>query len=334
MQQKERLIILIEKYQDGTCTDAERQELEQWYTSYNHEATLEELLNEKEQGELKDELLAAIRQEILEKEQSPVPMPVPRKHMLGFWRSVAAVLLCTGLSYAMYKWLHTPVKTSPEVLFVEVVTPKGKTMEMVLPDSSKVWLNAGSKLKYAKHFDNKMREVYLDGEAFFDVKQEANRSFIVYSGEVATQVLGTSFNVSNYPGNEVVAVTVLQGKVRVAQREKELGIVLPDQQVSYNTLTGTVMHEKINAAELSSWKDGWLIFKEQSFQDIAAQLQRKFDITIEINDPALARCRFTASFAPNTNLAKVLNLLCKINHSDYQLMSDVNKVIIKGKGCK
>lgn len=331
MQQKERLIVLIEKFQSNTCTAEELQELETWYATYDSNTTLGEILDKSEQQVLKNELFQAIRQET-----GIASLPRVKQarllQMSSFRRVAAAVIGMLGLCYGGYKWAHTAF-TSPEILYTTITTPRGQTREVLLPDSSKVWLNAASKIKYANNFTAQKREIFLEGEAFFDIKQDASRSFIVHTGEVATQVLGTSFNVSNYSGNETLEVTVVQGKVQVAKKGKEIGIVLPDQQVSYNYITGAVLHQKTDAAAYSSWKEGWLVFKEQSFQEIVSQLQRKFDTTIEIQDPALARCRFTASFAPGTDLPKVLNLLCRINHSNCQLLAGVNKIIIKGKGC-
>lgn len=328
MQQPERIIILIEKFQANACTDAELQELEAWYATFDQRTKLSDLLNESEQQALKGELLAAINQEI-----APATSPHRVRRMPSFRQVAAAAAVLVGICLGTYKWMHKAPLSSQNILYTTITTPRGQTREVMLPDSSKVWLNADSKIKFAENFTPQKREVYLEGEAFFDIKQETSRSFTVHSGEVATQVLGTAFNVNNYAGNETLVVTVVQGKVQVAKANATIGIVTRDQQVTYNRATGAVLQQKTDATASSSWKEGWLVFKEQSFQEIVSQLQRKYDTTIEIQDPGLARCRFTASFAPDTDLPKVLNLLCRINHSNCQLIAGANKIIIKGKGC-
>ncbi|NSL90973.1 DUF4974 domain-containing protein [Chitinophaga sp. Mgbs1] len=331
MQQNERIITLIEKYSADACTDSELQELEAWYAAYENNAPLSSLLDASARQELKGELLHSIRQEIA-RHTAAKPVTGRSRRLLLLSRAAAAVIITATVSWGVHQRMHPDVVTTGNG-YTQISTARGETRQVVLPDSSKVWLNADSRIRYAAGFNASRREVFLDGEAFFDIHRDPARSFVVHTGKVTTQVLGTAFNVSSYPGSETLAVTVVQGKVRVAEGAAEMGVLLPDQQISYNRSTRKAIYQRTDAAATASWKEGWLVFREQSFREIAAALQRKFDISIDISDPALARCRFTASFAPGTDLPKVLNLLCRINHSNYQLKADSNKIIIKGKGC-
>lgn len=202
--------------------------------------------------------------------------------------------------------------------YVYYNSPLGKRNYYLFPDGSKVWLNAGSKVRITKDFKGKFREVFLEGEAFFDVVHNTQKPFIIHTGNIVTQVLGTAFNVSAYPKKNI-SVVVLRGKVGVKDAKRLLAFVNPNQQLAYNLKTKALKSEQVNAELYTSWTKGELELKDVSMEEASEIISRWYNVKIVFKDQHLKKNHFVASFPVNTSLEQVIGIISKLNKFSYEI---------------
>ncbi len=260
---------------------------------------------------------------------------------LNMWRmyqQVAAVLLIPVLGFSLWYYFsaktdnYTPAQELAQS-WVEINAPDGARVEFFLPDSSKGWLNSGSKLKYPAVF-NKERKVELTGEAWFNVKHLNNSGFVVGVPDMNIKVLGTQFNVSSYPGDAFTDVTLEKGKVEVNGKAATFNQILsPNQKIIFNRETRSLNLVKVDASRFSAWKEGYLIIDNEPLGQVVGRLERWYNVEIIIQDEALKNYRFKATFKDEP-LEEVLRLMAKTTPIDYKIekrTSDANGVLIQKK---
>ncbi|WP_343567672.1 FecR domain-containing protein [Sphingobacterium sp.] len=170
----------------------------------------------------------------------------------------------------------------PSKLILELATPLGGIYQITLPDGTKVWLNAGSSLKYPMSFAKNERRVRLEGEAFFEVTKDSARPFRVLSKGQEIEVLGTAFNVNAYPDNTAIKTTLVKGKVKLSNnnRYSEAIYLLPGQQ-STNTNNGKIQLANVDTAPFTAWKEGLFYFDETPLSDALQQIGRWYNVEVK-----------------------------------------------------
>ncbi|WP_462267192.1 FecR family protein [Mucilaginibacter sp.] len=248
------------------------------------------------------------------------------------WLTAAAVtgFLITAGGIAMYSSRVAVTVVNSK----ETMAANGQVTQVTLADGTQVWLNSGSKLKYPETFTGAKREVNLVGEAFFEVKHDNAHPFIVHSGKLTTQVLGTSFNVKAYSADPVMKVEVVTGKVGVMRYPAVKGaqalLLTPNQEAVYNTAKGTFYKDGFaDAALLSSWKDGKLVFKNQLLPEVTNALQRRFNISLAA-DANLQHCTISADFT-GVALPDILTVLARLVKG--KVTKTPTAYQLHGKGC-
>jgi transmembrane sensor len=215
------------------------------------------------------------------------------------------------------------------------IAPKGQQRHLVLEDGTQVWLNANSELQYKKSFSgSKTREVYLDGEAFFDVTEDKDMPFVVHASGLAIKVLGTAFNVKSYADDRVVQTTLVSGKVNIATTTDDpvQFTLLPNQQALFSKDSRTMaLEEAIVTENYIAWKSGWMIFDNTPFKDIKKTLERWYDVSIVMEDENSLSCTFSAKFKDKT-LEEVLELFRNTESISYRIVDD--QVFIDGRLCE
>ena len=217
---------------------------------------------------------------------------------------------------------------------MEVVESGNRQLSLMLPDSSQVWLNRNSKLIYDPDFDGTAREVQLAGEAFFVVKKNPQRPFIIQTDESLTKVLGTSFNLRAYPEEAVVELVVATGRVAFAARENavEEAVLIPGQAAVLNKESEKINQYNSLTANAWAWKSGILQFEGQTLQEVLQDLERYYNVSLQLQNSALANCRFTGSF-DQARLEDVLQVLTATLQLEYKQQAD-QTIILRGQGCK
>jgi len=166
----------------------------------------------------------------------------------------------------------------------EVVIPYGKKSQLTLEDGTKVWLNAGSRMAFPTKFTGKKREVFLEGEAYFEVAHNQGLPFVVNTGEIAIKVLGTRFNLSAYKSDKLTETVLLEGKVTVSELSalgflKSETILTPNQKASYDRNNRSISVMNVADADLAiAWTEGWFKFSQQSLDEVLNKLQRYYNV--------------------------------------------------------
>lgn len=203
-------------------------------------------------------------------------------------------------------------------------TPKGGTYALVLPDGSKVWLNAASSLTYPSKFDGQERVVKLEGEAYFDVKT-MTIPFKVITDDREVNVLGTEFNISAYRADDDVRITLVEGKVSVSSNAHEEVILNPGQQ-AFGT-PGNIDIRTVNTESYTAWKNGYFSFDETPLNEIMRQISRWYDAEVVYDDPSLETVRFSGSLSRYERLSHVLDRIAFIGTVRFEIRD--RQIIVK-----
>lgn len=205
---------------------------------------------------------------------------------------------------------------SDEISYNKISTPKGGQYQVILPDGSKVWLNAGSSLRFPTAFIGNERQVELTGEAYFEVAKLTIPSpsggghklvpFIVQTNDVNIEVLGTHFNVMAYANEKSVNTTLLEGSVRVSQLTTHNSQLLtPGQQAKVN---GSIQLVNVDTEEVVAWKNNLFQFNGADIQTVMGQIERWYDVEVDYEGEMPSK-HFTGIISKNINVSKVLGML-------------------------
>lgn len=225
------------------------------------------------------------------------------------WIGIAAtVAIFAGVGLLFYKNVNQKGKQPVNVSMLNIDVPFGKLIELTLPDGTKVKLNSGSHFSYPSGFPGAQREVNLDGEAFFNVKNDAEKTFLVHTQGLTVRVLGTTFNVKAYLNDKKTETTLLTGKVQVElANDPEKKIILsPHEKLTVNNQitsdTASVFHPDVAKVKYAvatlaeegnevyqenAWISNKMIFNNNDFEDVARQMERKYNIKIVFEDESL-----------------------------------------------
>jgi len=315
-----RLDQLIEKYADGTATPEELEELFNWYRSADIQTVEWPADHADEKEQLQDRMLQRLQQQMQQSKGRP-----RLYHMRG-WRVAASLILI-----AAAVWI-TRQYTSKAAPLLTVTNPAGKIQAIRLPDSSRVWLNAASSLRYPSHFTNR-REIYLEGEAYFDVANDPAHPFIVHAGSLTTTVLGTIFDVRSFPMEQQASISVIRGKVQVQDSARVLDVLTPSRQLQHDIRTGKTQTITIDTNQVAGWQQGRLQFSGQSMEEIAASLGRWYNVQFIFASPAIRKCRYYLNFENTISLTSLLEILEVSTGKTFRLDKESHTVTIAGGDC-
>jgi len=231
--------------------------------------------------------------------------------------AAAAVLFFLIGIAAEYMWTEK-FQTNFNSQYSTVVVPEGQKSMVFLPDSSSVWLNSGSSLKYKTSFNSKIREVELEGEAFFEVRKDKSKMFKVTAGSVNVEVYGTSFDVKNYKEEKKLEVTVESGNVGVIRDGVRVAELVKGKQVSINEETNTMLLSDANVDVVKAWKNNELIFDGTSFEEVIRYLERWYGVKITIEEKMKKRHNYTFKIKTES-LTELLKLLQVITPLQYKI---------------
>ena len=206
----------------------------------------------------------------------------------------------------------------------ELAVPRGKRIDLVLADGTKVWLNSESVLKYPTNFSGKDRTVVLEGEAFFEVQKNQNKPFLVKTSDLTVRVLGTSFNLSSYKSDEEIKLTLEEGQVAMYKKENSFDLnkavmVKPNQHASFNKkMNHKIKLRSCNPDQYSSWRFGKLQFRNEKLMYLIPKLERWYDVSIVNENEKIKSILFTGSF-DNENILQVMETLKRNTGIKYQI---------------
>ncbi|HEY0668491.1 MAG TPA: FecR domain-containing protein [Sphingobacteriaceae bacterium] len=332
---KERITYLFIQYYNNRST---RKELEEFFRIINnakHDEEINSLIkNAYDEIKQNNPSLTYINEEgklVLQEPDwlyetiSDVPINEKSRRPV-VWAIAASVFLLISIGITFWKFNSS---STSELIVVKKFTERTEHKYLLLSDSTQVWLNASTTIKYPENFNKKRREVYLTGEAYFDVKHADKIPFVIHTGDVTTVVLGTAFNIKAYKGQQNITVSVKRGKVRVIQKNKVISTLIKGQEVKIGK---GIKHRKIiekegDANKIGAWQYGYLTYEDEYFADIMSDFQRIYNVEIKIENESLNRVVVTTSLDRTIGVQKALQVLCELTDSD--LVVTDNQYIIR-----
>jgi len=319
---------IIKKYLNNECSEGEQVLVEAWYKSFeNNPDGISDLLDNE-----REELIQRVRQNINQKIK-PIQIYSPQRWVWYASGMAAMFLIVIGLSF------YFAPKTNNNLSRIKFDIPlsdwakyensSAKILKISLPDGSTVWLQPKTQLSYNQS-DRVYRQVNLRGEAFFEVKRDEVRPFLIYSGKMTTKVLGTSFNVKAYPETERFEVSVVTGKVSVMNESEKEVFVTPKQQVILENKSDVLTIKELPKNKTFYWDLASLTFDDTSMQEVVSNIENNFNVKINIS-PTLKTCRLSGNFNQE-HLATILEIICKSVDAEYVM--DGQDIYLKGEGCE
>jgi len=304
----------FERYAKGNCTEEEKTMLESWY------------LNELKMTSFRpsDDALSVAEQDIwgkIQKETQRVKKRTRKLYLLG-WTSAAAMLAISILLFYNIQFGGTTAEKEdlfPVAHHSSITVVKNENSFRKLADGTVVILSQGSTLTISDTFGHgNLREVKLSGKAFFDVKHDADRPFIIHSGGVTTTVLGTSFDVLANDKSNSVTINVIRGKVRVESKHKALAILTPNMQMVYDKTLETAEVKSIDANKELAWnRQEDMSFDDVSLKEAKKLLEERFKVKIVVTDQELLHTKFSTSLGATDHLDPFLKSLCLFINAKY-----------------
>ncbi|WP_149240337.1 FecR family protein [Dyadobacter sp. 32] len=336
---------LLQKYQSGDVTPAEQHVVEQWYTLLGEEPRE---LTAYEWTELESRLWRKLNPESRGDEDTPVPLRLVLGRTMNTWIAIAAsVILLLGFGFYFAKSIigTEQIARSEENVLKLIENEGTKVMLVALEDSSKVFLNPGAELRFPEHFNRAKREVFLNGEAFFEVKENPNQPFFVNAGQITTKVLGTSFRVKAPHSGSEVEVSVKTGKVSVYESEKEApvqsskngsGVILsPNHQVTFLKRDKLFLTKLVEEPVALTAKDQKVQhsfnYNDTALSKVLAELEETYSIDLEVERKTLGDCPLTANLSKK-GLYQQLDLICAVIQGTYEVKGTT--ILISGQGCE
>lgn len=335
---------LLQRYLEGQCTPEEAQVVEQWYSR------LEEAEGKPLPSPSQEAVEDAIWQRMQEKRHAEMPAPVVTQHPASIWRRpqlqwAALLLFAIGLGLLFPSLKYFQNTRQPASATASSWTRRSNTttqdQAFRLPDGSLITLHPGSSLRYATGLAGPKREVYLEGEAFFQVSKNPSRPFLVFTKQVVTTVLGTSFRVKAYAGSKEASVAVREGKVSVQARDQAQldatptkpaahGVVLlPNQQVVYSVAKRHLRKELVDKPVVLVPQS--FEFEERPVTEVLAALEKAYGVPIVYDKAKLTGCTVSIAFYDEPLFEK-LGLLCKSLGAYYTLSE--TQITIHSTGCQ
>jgi len=310
----QRLKELIQKYLDGTANDFEKRTLDEWYRLSNGKEIVIEVGPGKQPDDLREDILRGITEKIKSGSQSKIRSDYGRSYLKI--AAISAGILLT-LGYLMSRMPQS--KTVSQSISVQAPVRYNENKYVTLPDSSVVLLKHGSQMTY--QFNGKIRIVKLTGEAYFDVRHQ-KYPFVIHTGKITTTVLGTAFNIEAYPGKKVT-VSVTRGKVGVTDNfSKKTAMLLPNQQATYLEDSHSFKESASNIPEILAWAKNDMEFDDMPFKQLADRLSRRYNVTIEFEDPELEKELISGRFTGTESLQEVLKDISKTMSCTYGISGD------------
>ena len=311
---------LLKKYFTGQCTPTEESRVMEWLHSNQDNAFDNSVFKDIDKASLKDSIWEEVK---------PISKASkPKQGLLSFLKLAASVLIFAVLVRFIYQsQFLQPEDLEPgmEIQHKTFKTALGEKKNITLPDGTILHLNAGSELKVPVPFSDTTRTVHLQGEAYLQVVHEPSRPFIVVTKHTEIKVLGTSFNVSAYPGEEFTTVVVSSGKVQLFAGKANPVLLTQDHLGAYSPITKTIHRKNVYSGSYNGWKNNELTFRDQPLKDISKVLERWYAVRVEIKNPSLREHRFTGRYQEVT-LASLVKDMSQVMQFQYQL--DENKLTI------
>ncbi|GAB3502819.1 FecR family protein [Emticicia fontis] len=332
---------LLEKYLAGECDAEEEKLIWEWQENMLKNSQL--LLNSEEKEAIKKRLWSRIYSNTIGLYEEEIPSTKGKVFTVLKWGIAAMLLIGLVNIFLVMKnkkeEAFADASSSQHTSGIEVKNTSGTDTEIKLEDGTVVRLKKSSSISYPKHFGKETRDVYLKGEAFFKVKRNPNSPFIVHTGDLVTEVLGTSFNVKSYDNAKAIEVSVTSGRVSVYEMtekisDKKNGVILtPNQKVVFDKsskkITPGIVEHPIALTSIADKIS--FVFEDTPLPLVLQKLKDVYGIEIIVENQDLNQCAFTADLN-DLPLSTQLELICRTVNARFEQRG--TSFFISGEGCK
>lgn len=248
------------------------------------------------------------------------------------YAAIFIVLLGIPLFFYLNRQPEQMVLSVQELKYTSVVADNGQTSKIILPDSSVVWLNSGTKLTYNNGYSFDNRDLVLEGQAFFSVTRNEMIPLTVACSEIKVKVLGTKFDVEAYPDESKINVVLESGQVKLEHNQIEsFNLKMePGERAQYNVETKKFLVDKVETEDFTNWKEGYLVFRDSPMSEVIEKLERKFDVNIVIKSKRGENSKFNAKFK-DEKLSEILDYIEYSCSYHYRIVDndELNRTIVE-----
>lgn len=323
---------IINKYLTGQCSEEEVVEVNAWMKESEENARqlfrMEEIYHLGKFNQYADrQQMARAEKQLYKKldEEKRKQNKILRMHRWMKYAAMIAVILVIGGGSGY--WLY---QNGNNQHMMVAVANEGIVKEIILPDGTKVWLNNSATLKYPREFSEKARNVYLDGEAYFEVTKNRHKPFTVQSDAMRVRVLGTTFNFKCDKNYRIAEVTLIEGEIEVKGNKEEGQIILaPGQRAELNKNNGRLTVKQVNAKMDAVWHDNLIPFQKADIFTISKALERFYDIKIILSPDMRADKTYSGVLKKKSTIESVLKSLQNSISIDYKIVG--NNIFISPK---
>lgn len=301
---------LMSNYISGSITDEEKvslfalvEESDLYRERYNEMVKLYALLHVPAFEARKKDRYSLLKEKLC----IPSVRLSDRRWFIYVRSAAAVVLLMVSVSVGSI-FIYDRMDNSADALYNEMIVPLGSQTKIQLPDGTTAVLNSGSIIKYPLSYGKKERTVYLNGEAYFEVAKDKEKVFQVHAGDMKVKVTGTKFNLRHYQDDHLTEVSLVEGGVDVAVKNKSIHLK-PDEKAIYDRNSGLFYSEGTDARKASVWTTGRLSFVNASFVDILKDIERKYNVKIRVESKMAADEYFSGSINLDMSLQEVFNFI-------------------------
>jgi len=330
MDSKKSIKSLIIAHLDGNLKEGDLIRLTEWLSTSKENVKYYVQIKDIWQASLSEASLRADTEKewarFLTKIQTDIqPNRVKKINILYIISGIAAVLLIgiiTGVLLIKYV-------QKDESIYITAFAPKGSVSYLLLADSTEVFLNSETRIRYCPESKGKKREVFLDGEAWFDVSKMKNKPFVVHTSSYDVNVTGTQFNIKSYSSDNNVETTLEEGVIQLSSSENinlsHPVIMKPGEQAELSLKSGEMVIREVDTRLFTSWKDNKLIFLNLDFSELIVLLERKYGVDIEVTDPKILKYHYTGTIK-NESIIEILELLKLTLPIKYKIEGQIIKI--------
>jgi len=318
----------IVKYLEGKTTGSESEKVRSWLRDSRNETCSRKILAEiwtnsriNFRGD-KPDFGTLLKRISFRLAQQQAFRDHPLKVVFRMYSKAAAILLLPLLILTAYVYFNSSsdLMASKEVSMCEIHTKPGTRTKIELPDGTMVWLNDKTTIKYPEYFKGNDRQVFVDGEAYFEVVSNSQKPFVVDNPIMKTIVSGTHFNIYAYSEDHFFEATLLEGKVHLEGQAGKIDLT-PGQRIQYDATNGTVHQDIINPKNSVDWINGKLIIHNEKLESAVKKLSRWYDIEISISDSSIALYELTCTLE-NEKIGQCMSLISQALPVQYILKEE------------
>lgn len=316
LKHQDDILTLIAKNLAGLSDSIETTQLKEWIeSSADNSQYFEQIKNIWDASDKQIDPKKINTSKALENVLDKIPKASPKRPFWYYWQKIAAIIilpLAIGILLWIYINSHKTI-SSNEIVYNEVFASFGTRSSLRLSDSTIVWLNSGSSIRYPNKFINNERLIFLKGEAYFEVESDNSKPFIVQTSTLQIKATGTKFNILEHDSDPVTEVTLVSGKITVNELDNNKNLQLiselhPDQHLVYNRQTKVKSTINADTYKYIAWKDGILMFRDEPLDIVLNKISRIFNVDIELRGKVLNDYRYHATFK-DESLEEILKLL-------------------------